>query len=363
MGTRPEAIKLAPVIKTFGDDGSFEVKVCSTSQHREMLDQVLRFFQITVDFDLQVMEPNQTLPDLTSRILQILSTKVLLDFRPDWLMVQGDTTTAMAGSLAGFYQKIKIGHVESGLRSHNLYSPFPEEMNRLVISKMAFSHFCPTQKAVENLAREGILEKVYAVGNTVIDGLLQAKALMRKAGEPRPLALEGLNLDKEIILVTCHRRESFGSPFLAICESLRRLADASESYTVVYPVHLNPNILNQAKIHLQHPRILLLEPLSYPDFIWLMDHSRLILTDSGGVQEEAPSLHKPVLVLRDVTERIESIEAGTAILVGTNADRIVEESLKLLSDRDHYARMAAIANPYGDGNASARILDIVRKLS
>ncbi len=364
LGTRPEAIKLAPVIRAFQHSGTFEVKVCSTSQHREMLDQVLQFFHLTVDFDLQVMEPNQTLPDLTARILRSFSEKVIPHFKPEWLIVQGDTTTAMAGAMAGFYQKIKIGHVEAGLRSHNMYSPFPEEMNRGVISRIAFCHFCPTPTAVKNLAVEGVSQNVYEVGNTVIDALLIGKKLMNENDPGKDAAAFGkIDFSKKIILVTCHRRESFGAPFISICQALKKIADTEQNIQIVYPVHLNPNVQDQAKKYLLHPRILLMEPLSYPYFLWLMDKSYMILTDSGGIQEEAPSLHKPVIVLRDVTERTESIEAGTSILAGTSEIKIVEESLRLLRDKAHYDRMAVIANPYGDGKASERILEIVRKLS
>lgn len=364
FGTRPEAIKLAPVIKAFKQSDSFMVKVCSTSQHREMLDQVLLFFDVKVDFDLNVMEPNQGLPGLTAKIIQSLSGTVLKQFAPDWLIVQGDTTTAMAGAMTGFYHKIKIGHIEAGLRSHDLYSPFPEEMNRMVISKVAHVHFCPTQKSVQNLSEEGIVKNVYQVGNTVIDALLMGKELIAKSYRISDSKLfDRIDFTKKVVLVTCHRRESFGEPFLAICQALRKIADANEDYLIVYPVHLNPNIREIAKVHLQHPQIHLMEPLSYPDFLWLMDKSYLVLTDSGGIQEEAPSLHKPVIVLREVTERTESIDAGTAILAGTSAKRIVEASMRLLTDRNQYDLMTAVANPYGDGRASERICEIVMKIS
>jgi UDP-N-acetylglucosamine 2-epimerase (non-hydrolysing) len=363
LGTRPEAIKLAPLIRYFRQCNHFEVKVCSTAQHREMLDQVLGFFQVTTDFDLNVMQPNQSLPDLTAKIIQSFSEMVLSQFKPDWLFVQGDTTTALAGAIAGFYQRVKIGHVEAGLRSQNMDSPFPEEMNRVIISRIAHSHFCPTPRSVQNLALEGIVKNVFQVGNTVIDALLLGKNIMQQTDRDYSTLFPNVDFSKKVILVTCHRRENFGAPFSSICRALRRIVDENVDCLIVYPVHLNPNILNQARAQLQHPRIHLVDPLSYPELLWLLDKSFLVLTDSGGIQEEAPSFNKPVIVLRDVTERAESIDAGTAILAGTSTQKIFDESMRLLTDKEHYLRMTAIANPYGDGKATQRIAGIVKGLS
>jgi UDP-N-acetylglucosamine 2-epimerase (non-hydrolysing) len=359
MGTRPEAIKMAPVIKAMRNSPKFSVKVCSTSQHKEMLQQVLEFFNVTVDYDLDVMEPNQSLGSLTAKIILQL-TPLLKKDRPDWIFVQGDTTTAMAAAMAGFYEKIKIAHVEGGLRSFNLDSPFPEEMNRLVISRIATYHFCPTENAVRNLRLEGIEKNVFNTGNTVVDSVLEGIELISQGNQKNyETFFSKIDFKKEIILVTCHRRESFGEPFVNICRALVEIVNRSQDFEIVYPVHLNPNILDKAKEFLVHPRIHLIEPLSYPNLLWLLDKSKIVLTDSGGIQEEAPSLHKPVLILRDVTERTEGIEAGTATLVGTRTDAIVEQSMKLLLDQKSYESMAFSANPYGDGKASHRIVSIL----
>ncbi len=360
IGTRPEAIKMAPVIRALERDGQFTVKVCSTSQHMEMLYQVLDFFKLRIDFDLKVMEPDQTLSSVTAKILLQLSP-VLEQFNPDWILVQGDTTTAMVGALAGFYRKIKVAHVEAGLRSHDIYSPFPEEMNRSLISKLAHTHFCPTENAVSNLKKEGIEKNVSNVGNTVVDSVLLGVQLINQNNQEEYLShFKAIDFSKKIILVTCHRRESFGEPFISICKALTEIVERLPDFLIVYPVHLNPNILSNAKKYLQHSRIHLIEPLSYPYLLWLLNKSEIVLTDSGGIQEEAPSLHKPVLVLREVTERIEGIEKGTAILVGTNTETIVDQTMKVLKTKSKYEKMAYAVNPYGDGQASHRIVSIIK---
>lgn len=361
LGTRPEAIKLAPVIRLFKSDHEFDVKVGVTGQHREMLDQVLVFFKITADFDLDIMEPNQTLPDITAKIIRLVSNTILTNYNPDWLVVQGDTTTAMAGALAAFYGRIRIAHVEAGLRSYNLYSPYPEEMNRVVISKLAACHLCPTDSAVENLEREGISNGLHQVGNTVIDAVLLGLHILEQTDQQQYLDFfKSINFTRKIILVTCHRRESFGEPFENICKALVKLADRAECQ-VVYPVHLNPNIQQNAQRYLSHhPNIVLMDPLPYDYLLWLMNKSHLILTDSGGIQEEAPTLNKPVLVLRDVTERMEGVTSGTAILVGTNAEKIVHHSIDLLTNQERFAQMANRPNPYGDGKTSERIAHILK---
>lgn len=363
LGTRPEAIKLAPVIKAFNESAIFDTKICSTSQHREMLDQVLAFFQINVDFDLNLMRPNQTLAGLTAEIVSQVSS-VLKTVEPDWLVVQGDTTTALAGAMAGFYEKVKVVHVEAGLRSFDMQSPFPEEMNRVIISKLASCHFCPTEKSMRNLLLEGITNNVYCVGNTVVDAVVEGVKVIQHSDQSVYFSFfKNIDFAKKIILVTCHRRESFGEPFKEICEALRQLVEHRSEYQIVYPVHLNPNIRTVAMQYLQHPSIKLLEPLSYPFLLWLMSKSTIILTDSGGIQEEAPSLKKPVLVLRSVTERTEGIEAGTAILVGTDKQKIVEESILLLDNEIHYNSMISKSNPYGDGHAAIRMLETMKKIS
>jgi UDP-N-acetylglucosamine 2-epimerase (non-hydrolysing) len=361
FGTRPEAIKMAPLIKELEKyHDRFNVKVCVTAQHREMLDQVLEFFRIKSDYDLNLMKPNQSLFELTANLIRKLE-EVLTDFKPDLIFVQGDTTSAFVGALAGFYNKVKIAHIEAGLRSNNKYSPFPEEINRALIGRLADYHFAPTEKAKENLLREGIKDNVWIVGNTVIDALLLGLQIIKDQGEEKYYNyFSFIDFSKKIILVTGHRRESFGKPFRNICFALRELANSFEDVEIVYPVHLNPNVRKPVNEILRgHPRIHLIEPLEYPYLIWLMSKSYLILTDSGGIQEEAPSLGKPVLVMRDVTERIEGIEAGTAKLVGTNKEKIISEAVELLKNQEEYNKMARAINPYGDGKASQRILNIL----
>lgn len=356
FGTRPEAIKMAPLIKELRKQRKvFDVKVCVSSQHREMLDQVLDFFDITPDYDLDIMRPGQDLFDITSKALAGLK-KVLTDSRPDWLVVQGDTTTTFAGGLAAFYMGVRVAHVEAGLRSFNKHAPFPEEINRVLTTHLADLHFAPTKKARENLIKEGVRNRdIIVTGNTGIDAL---NLCLRKVSKRRPgdyLSFKGIDFSKKIVLVTGHRRESFGRPFRNICAALKKIAKEQE-VELVYPVHLNPNVREPVFSMLKGiSNIHLIEPLDYPDFVWLMDKSYLILTDSGGVQEEAPSLGKPVLVLRDITERTEGIEAGTARLAGTDANRITNAAIKLLDDEKEYRKMAKAINPYGDGRASGRI--------
>jgi UDP-N-acetylglucosamine 2-epimerase (non-hydrolysing) len=356
FGTRPEAIKMAPLIDCFSSDENFEVRVGVTAQHREMLDQVLAFFRIKVDYDLNIMVPNQTLHQLTSDLVSKITTEILLKEKFDLVFVQGDTTTVLASSLAAFYQKIKIAHIEAGLRSHDMHSPFPEEMNRVLTSKLADFHFCPTAASKENLIAENIADNVFVVGNTVIDALFEGLEKIREADENALVSkYSQIDFSKKIILVTCHRRENFGKPFEAICEALMEIAESEKEVEIVYPVHLNPNIKNIAHRKLTAGNIKLISPLDYPELIWMMDKSSIILTDSGGIQEEAPSLCKPVLVLREVTERMEGVTAGTAILVGADKEKIVTETLKLLQDNHYYSKIATSDNPYGDGKASGKI--------
>ncbi|HAM53016.1 MAG TPA: UDP-N-acetylglucosamine 2-epimerase (non-hydrolyzing) [Nitrospiraceae bacterium] len=360
FGTRPEAVKMAPLIKEFQKyQGEFDVRICVSAQHREMLDQVLSFFDIKPHYDLNIMKSQQTLFEITAATLSGIR-EVLQDERPDWLLVQGDTTTTFVGALAAFYEKIKVCHLEAGLRSFHKYSPFPEEMNRVLTSHIADIHLVPTERAKRNLLRESISEeRIHLVGNTVIDALfLGTEKVEHLLPDDFSGAFDSINFSDRVILVTGHRRESFGKPFMNICHALRTIADTKE-VSVVYPVHLNPHVRKPVfEILAGVPNIHLIEPLDYPSFIWLMNRSYFILTDSGGVQEEAPSLGKPVLVMRDVTERTEGIDAGTAKLVGTDPERIVEAASLLLDHREEYERMAKAVNPYGDGKSSERIRNI-----
>jgi len=362
FGTRPEAIKLAPLIKEFLKQSEyFSVKVCITAQHREMLDQVLNFFDIKVDFDLNLMRPNQSLFDITA--LSLRKLEKVLDFtKPDLIFVQGDTTTAFVGALAGFYKKIKVGHVEAGLRSFNKFSPYPEEMNRILITQLSDYHFAPTKKAADNLLKEN-KTKVWVTGNTVIDALFLGLKIIKELGEEKYYeAFNFLDFSKKIILVTSHRRENFGKPLRNICNALKELVQSFKDIEIVYPVHLNPNVQNTVfEILNGCERIYLLSPLTYSQLIWLMNKSYLILTDSGGIQEEAPSLGKPVLVMRRETERPEGLEAGTACLVGTSKEKILAKVSELLFDKEAYLKMAKATNPYGDGKASQRIVEIIKK--
>jgi len=368
FGTRPEAIKLAPLIRhlrMFPD--LYSVKICVTAQHRQMLDQVLDAFEITPDFDLNVMAPDQTLYQSTSRIIAALEP-VFLHAGADWAIVQGDTTTTFCGALAAFYRRVPVAHVEAGLRTGDLGQPFPEELNRVLTSRLAALHFAPTRQSAENLAREGISRGVSVTGNTGIDAVLYIRDrldLGARAAIPAPpvrvglragtLDVVGTSQARRIVLVTAHRRESFGAGFESICRAILRLADRGD-VQVVYPVHPNPNVREVVHARLgANGNITLLEPQDYVPFVDLMRRSYIILTDSGGIQEEAPSLGKPVLVLREKTERPEAVEAGTVKLVGTDEDRIVAEAGVLLDQPEEYQRRSRIHNPYGDGHASERI--------
>ena len=366
FGTRPEAIKLCPLILALRGRPGFETHVCVTAQHREMLDQVLDAFGVSPDADLALMQPDQTLAALTSRATRELDD-YLAQTKPDLVLVQGDTTTAFCAALAAFYRRIPVGHVEAGLRTGNKLIPYPEEMNRVLTSRLADYHFAPTQLARRNLLQEGVAaERIFVTGNTVIDALQMAVAKTRRM-EPSALGLPDdiarLGPDRPLVLITGHRRESFGAGFESICAALARLAAMFPQVVFVYPVHLNPNVREPVfRLLGGRPNVRLTEPLGYLPFVALMDRARIVLTDSGGVQEEAPSLGKPVLVMRDTTERPEAIEAGTARLVGTDTLRIVDAAVQLLTDPKAYARMARIVNPYGDGKACARIVDILLRL-
>lgn len=358
FGTRPEAIKMAPLVKELEKREGIESVVCVTAQHREMLDQVLRLFSIEPDYDLDIMKERQTLSGITSRVLMGLE-EVLKESKPDIVLVHGDTTTTFAGSLAAFYNQIKIGHVEAGLRTYNKYFPFPEEMNRKLTGAMADVHFAPTEKSRGNLLREGIDEKsIFVTGNTVID------AMDKTVEEDYVFETEELNKidykNKKVIMVTAHRRENWGEPLRNICKALKKLAEDNEDAEIIYLVHLNPIVRDTADEILKDcARVHLLPPLDTKETHNLMHRSYLVLTDSGGLQEEAPHLGKPVLVLRDVTERPEAVLAGTVAMVGTDLSKIYNEASKLLNDKDAYGKMANAVNPYGDGKASVRIVDAI----
>ncbi|MEA3356603.1 MAG: UDP-N-acetylglucosamine 2-epimerase (non-hydrolyzing) [Candidatus Bipolaricaulota bacterium] len=361
FGTRPEAIKLAPVIRGFKKYPQIVSRVCVTAQHREMLDQVTRLFEIEPDWDLDLMQKDQTLFDITARGLRNLQ-EVLVEERPDIILVQGDTTTAFVASLAAFYLKVKVGHVEAGLRTRDRYNPFPEEMNRRLVDALSDIYFAPTQKARQNLLNEGISEgKIFITGNTVIDSLFWI--LSQESELNSQLALSDLGLstvDSRLILVTGHRRESFGEGLENICQGLRLIAKNNPAVQIIYPVHLNPNVRGPVyRILGEVENVRLIEPLDYINFVFLMRRAFLILTDSGGIQEEAPSLGKPVLVMRENTERPEAIEAGTARLVGTASERIFRETQLLMHDPVEYERMAQAVNPFGDGKAAERIIQVL----
>lgn len=361
FGTRPEAIKMAPIINEFKNHRSkFEIKVCVTAQHREMLDQVLDFFSIEPDYDLNLMQPGQNLSELTSKVILSMQA-VFAEFKPDYAFVHGDTTTSTAAALAAFYAGVKICHVEAGLRTFNKLSPFPEEMNRQLTSKLADIHFAPTVESKNNLLKEGINESsILVTGNTVIDALLYARDHVENIKDEQIENLKSIiDSSKDIILVTGHRRENFGEGFLNICKALKEISNLS-GVQIVYPVHLNPNVQKPVYDILGGiNNIKLINPLNYQSFIWLMKKAKLIITDSGGVQEEAPSLGKPVLVLRKNTERPEALKAGTVILVGTEIKDIVENTKTLLSNKVVYQKMSEAHNPYGDGNASSRIVNFL----
>jgi len=363
FGTRPEAIKMAPLILMMKQSSSFEVKVCVTGQHRTMLDQVLQFFHITPDYDLDLMKPNQTLATITADAIKGIASILSKDCDPDLIIVQGDTTTALAGAIGGFYFKKKIVHIEAGLRSRNKYSPFPEEMNRVLITQLADLHFAPTQQAYDNLIHEGVNpQSVFNVGNTVIDALFLGLENLKSnghgdIGNKFPFLANG----KRVLLVTGHRRENFGMPFENICYALKEIVEKNEDVQIIYPVHLNPNVVEPVRRILgDSDRIHLTEPLDYPYLIWLLNRSYLVVTDSGGIQEEAPALGKPVVVMRDVTERMEGVTAGTAVLVGTDRERIFDKCQQLLTDPAEYRKMARSVNPYGDGDSCRRITSILQ---
>ncbi len=361
LGTRPEALKLAPIILEARKNKSFMTFVCLTAQHREMVDQVLKLFRIKVDFDLNLMEKGQSLGDLTHRLFSKIQ-KVINRVKPDVIVIQGDTTTAFAVALKAFYERIPVAHVEAGLRSHDKYHPFPEEANRVLISHLADYHFAPTEEARKNLLHEGISpKKIWVTGNTVVDAL----ELIRPSLNGR--ALPYLNKDSEkrkLILVTAHRRESFGKPLRSICAALRDLSAKHPDIEIVYPVHLNPQVQRVVFKELKGKKgIRLVNPLSYEEFARLMDRAYLILTDSGGIQEEAPSFKTPVLVMRDVSERPDGLLLGVAKLVGTSREKIVREASRLIEDPKAYAEMIKSRNPYGDGKASGRILSALKNLS
>jgi UDP-N-acetylglucosamine 2-epimerase (non-hydrolysing) len=377
FGTRPEAIKMAPLVKKLqSEPEQFRTVVAVTGQHRQMLDQVLHIFDITPDYDLDIMKPNQDLYDVTSRVL-VGMRDVLKEVQPDVVLVHGDTTTSTAAALAAFYQQIPVGHVEAGLRTGNIYSPWPEEMNRLMTGRIATYHFAPTPLAKSNLMRENVSEDMILVtGNTVIDALYmvvdkikndtalqsQLREVLKEAGYDTT-RLDG---SRRLVLITGHRRENFGDGFISMCTAIRDLAAKYPEVDFVYPMHLNPNVRKPIKevfgdIHntsnIKHPNMFFIEPLEYLSFVYLMEQSTIVLTDSGGIQEEAPGLGKPVLVMRDTTERPEALESGTVHLVGTNYDKIVNEVSTLLEDAEAYRRMSQAVNPYGDGMACSRICD------
>ncbi|HHI4993381.1 TPA: non-hydrolyzing UDP-N-acetylglucosamine 2-epimerase [Vibrio parahaemolyticus] len=365
FGTRPEAIKMAPLVHALAADERFEAKCCVTAQHREMLDQVLELFEIKPDYDLDLMRSGQSLNDVTARILRELKP-VLQEFKPDVVLVHGDTATTFAASLAAYYEQIPVGHVEAGLRTGNIYSPWPEEANRKLTGALTQYHFAPTDTSQKNLLQENVEKKNISVtGNTVIDALLMIKDkidhdkyLQQQLSEQFPFLCE----DQKLVLVTGHRRESFGGGFERICEALAFTAQKHPEVQIVYPMHLNPNVREPVnRILAGINNVHLIEPQQYLPFIYLMNRAHIILTDSGGIQEEAPSLGKPVLVMRDTTERPEAVEAGTVKLVGTDIDRIVTGLTTLLQDEQAYKEMSFAHNPYGDGKACKRILDVLAK--
>lgn len=369
FGTRPEAIKMAPLYHALkASPEQFETQVCVTAQHRQMLDQVLRVFEITPDIDLNLMKAGQDLYDVTASVL-LGMRDVLRQHKPDALLVHGDTTTSLAAAMAGFYAGVPVGHVEAGLRTHDVYAPFPEEFNRQVASKVTRWHFAPTEFSQQNLLNERVDEdQITVTGNTVIDALLWVLARIDSdAGRQAELTnflddrLPFAWQTERFVLITGHRRENFGDGFLQICEALKDLAARYPKVHFVYPVHLNPNVQQPVKSLLADlPNVHLIEPLDYEPFVYLLKHSHIVLTDSGGIQEEAPSLGKPVLVMRDVTERPEAVDAGTVILVGANRERIVVNVSELLENDATYKRMSRAHNPYGDGKACERIIDVLR---
>lgn len=359
FGTRPEALKLAPMILAARKDPRFQTYVCLTAQHREMVDQVMKLFNLKPDFDLDLMQKGQTLGDITHRLFQRIDP-IFKKTSPDAVIVQGDTTTAFATALKAFYDKLKVVHVEAGLRSFNKYHPFPEEINRVMISRLADFHFAPTQESYQNLLKEGVSKnQSFITGNTVVDALVQIRP--RLSSVKLPVSLKSLS-GKRIILMTAHRRENFGAPMKSICKAVQILCRKFPDVRVIYPVHLNPQVQNTVYPMLaKEPGVILLAPLSYEQFTALMAKSYLLLTDSGGVQEEAPSFHKPVLVMRETTERPDGVKMGVARLVGASSQKIVKEAALLLTNKTAYQKMTRAKNPYGDGKASLRILNILAK--
>jgi UDP-N-acetylglucosamine 2-epimerase (non-hydrolysing) len=354
LGTRPEAIKLAPVIKIFQKAPEFDTQVILTGQHREMVEQVMELFNLKADYDLEIMQPQQTLSDITCRSLKGLE-KLFSQNKPDLVIVQGDTTTAFAATLAAFYQKIPVGHVEAGLRTDNIYNPFPEEANRRLISQLTQLHFAPTPLAADNLKRSGVLGEISLTGNTVIDALLNV------AESHPPCDIPGLNWNDRVLLATVHRRENWGEPLQGIAQGFLQILDKFPDTALLLPLHRNPTVREPLQALLgNNPRIFLTEPLDYGQLVGAIQRSHLLLTDSGGLQEEAPSLGKPVLVLRETTERPEAVSAGTAKLVGTDSNTITQAATELLSNPIAYDTMANAINPFGDGKASQRILEITK---
>ncbi len=367
FGTRPEAIKMAPVVKALESEPGIRSLVCVTAQHREMLDQVLELFEISPDYDLDIMQPNQDLFEVTSKVL-IGLRDVLKDAKPDLVLVHGDTTTCMAAGLAAFYLQIPVGHVEAGLRTGDLSAPFPEEANRSLVGRIATLHFAPTQTAKKNLLREGVPEaQIWVTGNTVIDALVSVRDKLAGYSPedwspklPSHCIQRILAKPERFILITGHRRENFGQGFIDFCAALKAIAEQKPSWLLVYPVHLNPNVRGPVQKALgECDNILLIEPQDYLPFVWMLDKCDLVITDSGGIQEEAPSFGKPVLVTRAVTERPEAVEAGTVMLVGTSTDKIIKSTFQILCDDINYRRMSEAHNPYGDGKASGRILEAI----
>jgi UDP-N-acetylglucosamine 2-epimerase (non-hydrolysing) len=366
FGTRPEAIKMAPVVKALKAIPSLETRVCISSQHRELLLPVLDLFDISFDYDLDVMRPDQTLTTITVRILEAME-RVYGEFHPDMVVVHGDTSTAFASALSAFYQQIPVAHVEAGLRTFDLKSPWPEELNRKLVGGMADLHFAPTENARNNLLIENVTDKsVYVTGNTVVDALLYMREKIRGQSSLRSLVkkkFEFLGDGKKLILVTGHRRESYGPGFESICNALKDIAlKFEDSVEIIYPVHLNPNVIKPVHERLSGiPNLHLIDPVDYIHFIYLLERSHIILTDSGGIQEEAPAFGKPVLVMRNKTERTEAIDAGSALLVGSDRETIFQAADELLTDSDRYQKMSRVSNPFGDGNAAGRIADAIKR--
>lgn len=355
---------MVPLVKEFHKYSTiFDTRVCVTAQHREMLDQVLDFFEINPDYDLDLMKPGQNLYGLTATIIESLKP-ILEKFIPDFVFVHGDTTTTMAASIASFYSGAKVCHIEAGLRTYNKLSPFPEEINRQITARICDFHFAPTEISKKNLIKENISEKsILVTGNTVIDTLLKSVKKVNKNPSQLIIDLKNKISNQELVLVTGHRRENHGGGFERICKAIKRIAEDDKNRLVIYPVHLNPKVQDPVnKILSKVSNIILIDPLAYQDFIWLMNRSKIIITDSGGIQEEAPSLGKPVLVLRDTTERPEAVLAGTVLLVGTDEDLIVSKALDLLNNNENFEKMSKLHNPYGDGMASKRIVEFIKNL-